>query len=375
MTLDSLSVPIRAHEASQLAELIFQFAEGRTVDEGLRRMLASRATQLNLEGMTVLWGSLAADPVAKSTYFVAVDGKSPVLLQIGKASAPGSGLFPQSVLVGLMRTQRGMEIVVNASPFTAAETERIRTYTEQLDRGVLPSPQGVETLFIAAASDPDTAFQQFRAVQRKYGLSVAAWTGAVEEGLWGAIRYGWRDGYALRGAEEPASRERIDASGMSEAELDDQIDAIRRLHGRAHDIDVRLDAPGVFTKAEELRAKLERLREGGRGVQVVEVEIGLRPDAPYPTTLAEMAGWPEDVVSNVQWKAGGRPLEELRQRVEELQLAARQYGALIGITGYGSTSEAVLEAIGAGAARRLWFQLGEGIPSSRIVELVSLLRG
>jgi hypothetical protein len=375
MIVDSLSVPVRAHEASQLAEMVFQFAEGRTLDDGLRRMLVSRATQFSFEGMTVFWGSLAADPVAKSTYFVAVDGKTPVLLQIGKASAPGSGLFPQSTLVGLMRTQRGMEIVVNASPFTTADTERIRTYAEQLDRSVLPSPQGVETLFIAANSDPDVAFNQFRAVQRKYGLSVAAWTGPVEEGLWGAIRYGWRDGYALRGTEEPASRERIDASLMRDAELDDQIDAIRRLHGRAHDIDIRFDAPGVFTKAEELRTRLERLREAGRAVQVVEVEIGLRADAPYPTALPEMTGWPEDIVSNVQWKTGGKPLDELRQRVEELQVAARQYGAIIGVTGYGSTSEAVLEAIGAGAARRLWFQLGAGLGSGRIVELVSLLRG
>ena len=35
MIQDSLSVPVRAHEASQLAELIFQFAEGRTVDESV----------------------------------------------------------------------------------------------------------------------------------------------------------------------------------------------------------------------------------------------------------------------------------------------------------------------------------------------------
>ena len=53
MTLDSLSVPVRAHEASQLADLIFQFAEGRAVDDALRRMLASRAASLAFEGMTV----------------------------------------------------------------------------------------------------------------------------------------------------------------------------------------------------------------------------------------------------------------------------------------------------------------------------------
>ena len=371
MTLDSLSVPVRAHEASQLADLIFQFAEGRAVDDALRRMLASRAASLAFEGMTVYWGSLAADPVAKSTYFVAVDGKAPVLLQIAHATAPGSALFPHSHLVGRMRTPRGVEIVVNASPFGPTDAERIRTYAEQLDRGVQPGAQGVDTLFIAAAADADTAFSQFRAVQRKYGLSVAAWTGAVEGGLWGAIRYGWREGFALR----EASRTRIDASAMSEEELDDRIDMLRKLHGRTHDIDVRFDAPGVFTKAEELGAKLERLRTAGRAVQVVEVEIGLRADASYPVTLTEMAGWPEEILSSVQWKAAGKPLAELRQRVEALQQAARQYGAIIGITGYRTLTEGVLEAIGAGASRRLWFDLGEGLGADRIVELVASLRG
>lgn len=373
--LDSLSVPVRAHEASQLADLLFQFAEGRTVDDALRRMLAARSANLAIDGMKVHWGSLAADPVAKSTYFVAVDGKGPVLLHIALASAPGSELFPHSVLVGRMRTPRGLEIVVNASSFGPGDGERVRTYAEKLDRGVLPAPQGVDALFLAASNDADTAFSQYRAVQRKYGLSVAAWTGALEEGLWGAIRYGWREGFALRGEVEPASRARIDATALGQAELEDQIDAQRRLHGRAHDIDVRFDAPGTFTRADELRTRLEQLRAAGRAVQVVEVELGFRPDAPYPKTVAEMTGWPEEILSNVQWKAAGKPLVELRQRVEELQQTARQFGAIIGVTGYGTMGEDVLEAIGMGAARRLWFELGPGLGPERIVELVSLLRG
>ncbi|MBI2685099.1 MAG: hypothetical protein HYX27_02195 [Acidobacteria bacterium] len=375
MMQDSLGVPVRAHEASQLADLIFQFAEGRTVDDGLRRMLASRASQHPLEGMQVHWGSLAADPVAKSTYFVAVDAKAPVLLHITRSSAPGSGIFPHSVLVGRMYTPRGLEVVVNAIPFAATDAERILAYAGQLDRSVLPSPQGVETLYIAANSDADAAFQQFRAVQRKYGLSVAAWTGKLEEGLWGAIRQGWREGYALRGVEEMTSRERIEAFAMSEPELDERIDALRRLRGRTYDIDLRFDPPGTFTRAEELRGRLERLRTAGRSVQVVEVEIGLRPDAPYPSTVAEMAGWPAEIVSNVQWKAAGKPHAELRQRVDELQQAARQFGAIIGITGYASTSEETLEAIGHGAARRLWFSLGDGLRSDRILDLAAHLRG
>ena len=131
----------------------------------------------------------------------------------------------------------------------------------------------------------------------------------------------------------------------------------------------------IASKTEAMSGRLERLRTAGWPVQVVEVEVGLLPDAPYPESLAEMAGWPEDIQSNVQWKATGKPLVELRQRVEELQQAARQFGAIIGITGYGSTTDETLEAIGRGAARRLWFTLGEGLAASRIVDLVGLLRG
>ena len=375
MIENSLSVPVRAHDASQLADLIFQFAEGRTVDDALRRMLAARATQTPFESMTVYWGSLAADPVAKSTYFVAVDGKSPVLLHIALSSAPGSGLFPHSVLVGRMRTPRGLEVVVNAIPFAAGDSDRILVYAQQLDRTVLPGPQGVDTLFIAAGRDANDAFGQFRAVRRKYGLSVAAWTGPMEEGLWGAIRHGWREGFPLRGDTEPSSRSLIDASAMSDEELGDRINFLRRLHGRTYDIDVRFDARGEWTRPEAMRSRLERLRTAGCAVQVVEVELGLIPGTPYPASLAEMAGWPEDILSNVQWKAAGRPLTELRQRVEELQQAARQFGAIIGITGHGALTDETLEAIGLGAARRLWFALGDGLGSNRILDMAALLRG
>lgn len=375
MNLDSLFVPVRAHEASQLADLIFQFAEGRTVDDALRRMLASRASQTQFEELKVYWGSLAADPVAKSTYFVAVDGKGPVLLHIALSNAPGSGLFPNSILVGRMRTPRGLEIVVNAIPFGPADADRILAYATELDRGVLPAPQGVDTLFLVAREDPDKAFAQFRAVQRKYGLSVAAWDGPAAEGLWGAIRHGWREGFPMSGDAAVCSRVYVDASAMSDEQLADEIDALRRARGRSFDVNVRFDPPGSFSRPDGIAARLERLRGAGRPVQVVHVEIGLRPDAPYPTDPAAMAGWPEEIVSNVQWKAAGKPLRELRQRVEELQHAARQYGAIIGIRGYGSLNEDILDAIGAGAARRLWFELGEGLGADRIVDLAGSLRG
>ncbi|MBM3786288.1 MAG: hypothetical protein FJW30_18160 [Acidobacteria bacterium] len=370
----SLDLPVRAGEASQLADLIFQFAEGRKVDAALRRMLESRATQTPWESMKVLWGSLCADPNANSTYYVAVDGRTPALLHIALSSAPASGLFPGPVLIGRMRTPRGLEVVVNAIPFTASNAEHVLTFATQVDRSLLPGPQGVETLYIAANADPDTAFAQFRAIQRKYGLSVAAYSGPAYEALYGAIRHGWREGFALSGEDELRSRTTIDATAMSDEALDDRIDAARRAYGRAFDIDVRFDAPGSFTKPAVLGERLARLRENGRPVQVAFVEIGLDAARPYPERWEQMAGWPEDIVSNVQWKAAGKTLQELRQRVEDLQVAARQHGAVIGVRGYGSLTEPVLEAIGSGANRRLWFELGDGLSSDRILELAGPLR-
>lgn len=371
----TLDVPVRAAEASQLADLIFQFAENRKVDAALRRLLESRATQTPFESMRVQWGSFAPDPTANSTYYVAVDGRVPTLLHIALSSAPASGLFSGQILVGRMRTPRGLEVVVNAIPFGPNDEEKILTYATQVDRALLPGPQGVETLYIAARSDADTAFAQFRAVQRKYGLSVAAYTGAAHEGIYGAIRHGWREGFALEGDHELCSRSRFDASSMTPEELDDKIDLARRVNGRTHDIDVTFDAPGVFTKPAELGERLESLRENGRPVQVAFVELGCKPGVPYPTKWEDMTGWPEDIVSSVQWKAAGKPLVELRSRAEELAAAARAHGALIGVVGNAAMSEEVLEAIGAGAGRRLWFELGEGLSSDRILDLAANLRG
>jgi hypothetical protein len=337
-------------------------------------MLESRATQTPWESMRVYWGSLAPDPIAKSTYYVAVDGRGPALLHIALSSAPASGLFSGQILVGRMRTPRGLEVVVNAIPFGPNDEEKILTYATQLDRALLPGPQGVETLYIAARSDADTAFAQFRAVQRKYGLSVAAYTGAPHEGIYGAIRHGWREGFALEGDTDICSRSRFDASSITPEELDEKIDVARRVNGRTHDIDVTFDAPGVFTKPAELGDRLQRLRENGRPVQVAFVELGCKPGVPYPSKWEDMTGWPEDIVSSVQWKAAGKPLVELRSRVEELTAAARAHGALIGVVGNAAMSEEVLEAIGAGANRRLWFELGDGLASSQITALAASLR-
>jgi hypothetical protein len=369
----SLHVPVRPADAAQLADFLFQFAENRPVDEGLRRMLSARGALLaTSESMQVYWESLAPDPTAKATFYVAVDSGAPLLLHIALSNAPASGIFPAPILIGRLRTPRGLEVVVNAIPFSPADRDRIVAYATHVDRSILPTPQGVDTLYIAACVDADTAFSQWRSVQRRYGLSVAAWTGDPHEGLWGAIRHGWREGYAMSGAYEMCSRVCLKAD---DPDLADAYDAAIRQNGRNFDVDLDFTGSGRPARPPEIATQLSALRDAGRPVRVVFAEIGLRPDGSYPASMSEMADWPEDVLSSVQWRAAGKPLVELSHRIEELQEVTRRYGAILGLRVNAAVGESVLDAIGRAASRRLWFELGPAFPPGMILELAGALRG
>jgi hypothetical protein len=374
----NLDVPVRAREASALADLIFQFTEHRAVDEPLRRMLAARTPPGAFPTLIPHWGSLNPDPISNATFYIAADGLTekgpvPVLLHIALASAPSSGLFHSPILIGRMRTDRGLEVVVNAIPFSPQNEAHILTFLQQIDKSLLPGPQGVETFFLAAHDDAAEAFTQFRAIQRKYGLSAAAWTGNPTEALWAAIRSGWRHGFALLADSPFATRTRIDAAHISLDTLEDCIENLRRLHGRSHDIEVVFDPPGFFTDSEVLSANLARLRSRGRSIQVIHVEAGFQPGKPYPKTPDQMEGFPDDILSNVQWKAAGKPLAELKSRLESLRDAAALHGAVIALPGYAHMDEELLETIGAATRGRLWFQL-EDIPSSQLLTLAASLK-
>jgi hypothetical protein len=372
MTGGSLSVPVRAHQASLLADLVFQFTAQRPLDDALRRLLAARAAQAPLEGLQVYWDSLAADPSANSTFYLAVDAPAPLLLHVALASAPASAIFPAAALVGRMRTPRGLEVVMNAVPFSEEELSSILAFAQVLDRAVLPRPQGVETLYIAARSCPDTAFREFRSVQRKFGLSVAAWSGPPAAGLWGAIRHGWRDGLAMPGESEVCSRMVLHGDSP---DLEDRMDAARGLRGRNLDLDLNWAVDGLPTVPSALHRRLGRLKTRGHQVKVAFVNLGLRADGSYPASVDEVTGWPEEIVSAMEWRAGGNLLEELRQRVEALQETAKRFGSLVGLVAPAMIQDAVLDAIAAGAARRIWFDLGDRIPSAEIANIAARLRG
>lgn len=227
-------LPLRPPEAAALADLIFEHAEGRPLNDDVRNRLAGRAANLGLESVQPWFGSLEKDPVHPSTYYLAVDGlnAAPWLLHIALASSPASGLYPKSLLIGRMRTNRGRELVINAVPFGSADYDNVRRYAEQVDRAFLPRPQGPRAAIAVGNRHPEislpAAFDAFRSLLKKTGLNLASTSQlsatremAVDDviarrdgedptaaghtrvsirhlyhaGLWAAIRAGWREGY------------------------------------------------------------------------------------------------------------------------------------------------------------------------------------
>jgi hypothetical protein len=207
---------VRSTEASHIANLIFDHAENRPLTEEVRHRLAARAAAAGHENLTPYFGSLERDPVHPSTYYLAVDGVGgvPLLLHITYSTAPSSGLYPKSILVGRMRRVNGPEIVVNYVPFGAGDYENVHRFATRLDGAFLPRPQATRPAITVGTRHPEiglpAAFDAYRAILKRTGLNLAS-TPQVSPsapgsepvsirhlyhtGLWAAIRAGWREGY------------------------------------------------------------------------------------------------------------------------------------------------------------------------------------
>ena len=215
-----LELPLRANEAASLADLILQTCERQTLSPELRNRLLSRIPSLGLETVRPYMGSLVKDPTHASTYYLAIDAVSPrgavkpYLLHMALSSAPASAHFIKPILIGRMRPGGGREIVVNAVPFGPEDTEAVRTFGEQVDRGFLPRPQGHLPSISVAIEDPvrdlPEAFEAYAAVVEEFRTNLAApirvensaqtLEAAYVAVLWAAIRAGWREGYTIEAA-------------------------------------------------------------------------------------------------------------------------------------------------------------------------------
>jgi len=150
-----IELPLKPSEAAALADLIFQFTEGRPLNDETRNRLNGRLGALEQTSMIPFMGSLQKDPIHASAYYIAVDamsesGVNPLLLRMALASSPASALFPDPILIGRMRPGGGREIVVNAIPFAASDRQNIRTFASRIDRSFYPRPQGAQSAISVA---------------------------------------------------------------------------------------------------------------------------------------------------------------------------------------------------------------------------------
>src|SRR5258708_25915213 len=167
---------VRASEAGALADLLLQQLEGRALTDDVRSRLAARIKGLGLSSFSVFAGSLQKDPIHPSVYYIAV-GKpaevgSTTLLRIALASSPSSGLFPNSQLIGRMRTSSSHEIVINAIPFTPSDRVNVRTFVERVDTAFAPRQQGTAPAIEVNASLG--AFDAFRTIFKITGKNLAS---------------------------------------------------------------------------------------------------------------------------------------------------------------------------------------------------------
>lgn len=232
-----MPLPIDAREAAALAELVLEHCEARELTDELRNRFVARLSPLNLKSVEIFPGSLARDPIHRAAYYLAVDGLAggaprPLLLRLAPASAPASGLFPNSQLIVRRRAASGLEIVVTAIPFSTRDYEALRTFAEQVDDAFLPRPQGTRPAVAAGNRHPEIClpaiFEAYRTILKNTGLNLASTPqlSATREmtteealavrdgedptaaghtrvsirhlyhaGLWAAIRAGWREGY------------------------------------------------------------------------------------------------------------------------------------------------------------------------------------
>jgi hypothetical protein len=293
MTPVPLDLPLRPPDATELASLIFDLAEGKPLTDDIRNRIAARAAPLKLESVTPWFGSLARDPVHHSTYYLMVDvcQGPPQLLHMALAAAPTSGVFQKALLIGRVRSATGREVMINAVPFGPSDTGNIDKFATGIDSAFLPRPHGASAALVASASVE--AFEAFRSVWKRTRRNVASVSGPFYEGVWAAIRTGWREGYSatldLRVTDEEsfaAARDAIrECPRYSRFVIDAPLPEVQRLSaairqarsaakaGTAFDLGVSLARSSTPTTAEELAVCLQTLKDAGHPAQLIAPKL------------------------------------------------------------------------------------------------------
>jgi hypothetical protein len=345
----SIDPPVKPGEAGALASLIHQQCEGKRLTDDIRKRVGARAGALELTSLNPFPGSLQRDPIHPSTYYIVVDSLAdsrPLLLRIAPQSSPSSGLFPNALLIGRMRTGAGAEIIVNAVPFEPADRVTIRKYAEQVDRDFFPRPQGAAPAITVA----HLQFEDYRAIMKAAGPNLAAVAASPAEAdtlldatLWAAIRDGWREGYTS----ELDIRDLSDIDRFAGAVRVFTKFTLQAPNGVA-------DLPGVVG----MLAAIQRVKTGPGLWRRFDFEISMAESA-RPTT-------PEEVTACLEWlKEHGRPAQFIAPQVTHLAAdlsklaeAARRAQAVLTIDSLGAEQPEVLQAIGRATAGKVNYKIG-----------------
>jgi hypothetical protein len=341
-----LELPLRPSDAAELANLIFDHAEGKPLTEETRTRLAARANVLKLETIEPYFGSLERDPVHPSAYFLAVDGTAMdctvtgQLLYLALANAPTSSIYHRPLLIGRMRRLNGPECVINTTPFGPADRENVETFAARINTAFQPQPQGARAT-VTVEDDFPAAFALFRVLQKRTGKNFAALTGDLHAAMWAAIRAGWRQGYTM--AADVAAGDM--AVGFSR-----------------YACSVSAGDPGVKA-AEEIHERIRQaraaVRKGGGFDFEVCVPQGLAPDG----LRGLVEGLREGAHSPQMVNAG--PVDPAR--LEELVKAARQLQVTLSFR-YAGEREAVLDAIGRATAGRFNYRVRSVAEAEQVME-------
>ena len=323
MTPVPLELPLRPAEAAELANLIFDHAEGKPLSDDVRNRLAARtAAVLKLRTIAPFFGSLERDPVHHSVYYLAVDGTVPLLLHMALANAPTSSIYYQPLLIGRMRRPNGSEMVINAIPFGPGDRCNVETFAARINSAFYPQPQGARTT-ITVEEDYPAALDTFRAIRKRSNKNFAAFSGDYHAAMWAAIRAGWRSAYTVAadltaedgtasnlGEREGFSRYAVvvpaTASCISEAEkIYHQIRHARAAMKISRGFDLELDAANPMTP-EFLRSALDYIKERGHLPQLVY------PGPVAEKDLDEMAATAQLFQITLSFRYRGEPAETVR---------------------------------------------------------------
>lgn len=197
MTPVPLELPLNPAEAAELANLVFEQAERKPLNDEVRNRIAGRAAMLKLQSMTPYPGSLERDPVHHSVYYMAVDaGSEPLLLHMALGTAPTSSIYQKPLLICRGRRNHGPEIVINSIPFGPDDHASVETFAARINSVFYPQPQGGRST-ITVERDYAAAFTAFRRLQKRTGKNLAAFSGNYHGALCAAVRAGWRTPYTV----------------------------------------------------------------------------------------------------------------------------------------------------------------------------------